>query len=464
MRMPSDGKQSTDFDFNLELVVSMGGDKKKGYDPIPPDNYLCFMTDKDPVQRVVAWVRSKTIRFGHRSPFAVSLGGIALTKRDLAKDCFDGDLPAAWKAWRRASERGLVFEDAEGRLCLAGKAKMAARSKRGEKSRQKSLETICPRYVIEKLKLLEDGGRAAEVQLVAVEEYYRCAIKDVVTLLEIECDAIKDQVLTHHLGEGNGLRQLKKKKRRDLHERGKSELISFTLHNKPAQLELFLTTSNEYSRDHETVVFTKQVVLSTEAKGGVRGEANSQGSQQLAGDVPLRTSKGIAAKGTPPPSSPVVPFAEAAVAAATAVEQLSIGLEIDIDAAGRIWTETQSIEPAVTVDEVIALAVGVLGTKKVASSRTGMLIQYVPKAAAAGPLKVARKRLEAVALRPGADPILYAYLERIHGEEWRRAQQVEETARAKAVLADLESTELGRAWAESVLGEGRQAKGAGQFP
>jgi hypothetical protein len=105
-------------DLNLELVKKMGS--KNGYDPIPPSQYLYFLDDPDPVQRVVAYIRSKTIRLGHRSPRAVHQDGSTVTIQDMADDCFSRDWANANRAWRQAEAQKLVAKGKAGELCLCG--------------------------------------------------------------------------------------------------------------------------------------------------------------------------------------------------------------------------------------------------------------------------------------------------------------------------------------------------------
>ena len=102
---------------NAELMRSMGS--KKGADPIPPDQYLCFRTSKDPRQRALAWVRSKTIRHKHRSPFCVDEQGRALSLSHMALD-FSWDLGFASRILSQVETMKLVAKDAQGRIFLCG--------------------------------------------------------------------------------------------------------------------------------------------------------------------------------------------------------------------------------------------------------------------------------------------------------------------------------------------------------
>jgi hypothetical protein len=109
---------SQDGQGNLDLMKAMGS--PNGSDPIPPSQYLYFLEDPNPVQRTLAWVRSKTIRLKHRRRYAVDQGGNALTLKHLAADCFKGNLGNASSAWKEAEDQKLVEKDEQARLCLCG--------------------------------------------------------------------------------------------------------------------------------------------------------------------------------------------------------------------------------------------------------------------------------------------------------------------------------------------------------
>jgi hypothetical protein len=114
----SEGNGSERIDANLELVKQMGS--RNGYDPIPPSQYLYFLDDPDPVQRVVAFIRSRTIRLGHRTPHATESDGTDSTIQSLANVCFNGHWANANRAWQEAQSRKLVYKDRQDRLCLSG--------------------------------------------------------------------------------------------------------------------------------------------------------------------------------------------------------------------------------------------------------------------------------------------------------------------------------------------------------
>jgi hypothetical protein len=88
------------------LMAAMGS--TKGFDPMPPDQYLYFLGKKEsPLQRLLALVRSKTIRKDHRSAHCVDENGKELRQADLRRE-----LGMDWGNFRRALNeavaRGLV--------------------------------------------------------------------------------------------------------------------------------------------------------------------------------------------------------------------------------------------------------------------------------------------------------------------------------------------------------------------
>ncbi|MES2135767.1 MAG: hypothetical protein V4502_01735 [Pseudomonadota bacterium] len=88
------------------LMTEMGS--TKGFDPMPPDQYLYFLGKAEPpLQRLLALVRSLTIRVGHWSPYCVDEHGKELRLADLQR-LLDIDHGNFQRAVREAKARGLV--------------------------------------------------------------------------------------------------------------------------------------------------------------------------------------------------------------------------------------------------------------------------------------------------------------------------------------------------------------------
>ena len=181
-------------DPNLQLAQAMGS--KKGYDPIPPDNYRYFLTGSDGVQAVLAWVRVHTIGQGYRSPFAVAkTGGRPLTKADLARHCFQGDRGHACRAWSLAEDSGLVKTDQNGRLCLCGHVKPA---QNGEETAKNVLpvQAALPAYLIEKIRSLSQGDqKAITAELTEAHTFRQALERDALSAARNHVDRIEDSIL-----------------------------------------------------------------------------------------------------------------------------------------------------------------------------------------------------------------------------------------------------------------------------
>lgn len=88
------------------LMAEMGS--AKGFDPMPPDQYLYFLGKKEPpLQRLLAMVRACTVQRGRRSPHCVDERGKDLRLADLEKllDMEHGNFK---RVMREATERGLI--------------------------------------------------------------------------------------------------------------------------------------------------------------------------------------------------------------------------------------------------------------------------------------------------------------------------------------------------------------------
>jgi hypothetical protein len=114
MAAPSTPNEQSKFS---KLMKAMGS--SDGFDPIPPAQYLCFLhKDAPPLQRLLAWVRSKTIRKGHWSAYCVDESGNELHLKDLGK-ALDWDKANVHRTWGDAETKGLVRREGA-KLCLCG--------------------------------------------------------------------------------------------------------------------------------------------------------------------------------------------------------------------------------------------------------------------------------------------------------------------------------------------------------
>jgi hypothetical protein len=100
-----------------ELMHAMGS--AKGFDPIPPDQYLTLRDKRyPPGQRLLWWLHSKTIRHGHRSPYAVDDQGRELWLKHAAVE-LDMDGGNIRREWGELEREGRVRREGR-RLYLNG--------------------------------------------------------------------------------------------------------------------------------------------------------------------------------------------------------------------------------------------------------------------------------------------------------------------------------------------------------
>jgi hypothetical protein len=144
---------------NIELMRAMGS--PNGSDPIPPRQYLYFRDDSDPVQRLLAIIRSNAIRYGHRCHFATEDDGSATTMQNVADEGFSGNWANANRAWQNAEAQKLVIRDKEGRLLLCGNVPSR---KAQRKSQEKQRDTDGPPLCTEWSKLCTEWAAPAYIR------------------------------------------------------------------------------------------------------------------------------------------------------------------------------------------------------------------------------------------------------------------------------------------------------------
>jgi len=162
-RSEGDGKQSR---AAMDLMRAI---KANGFDPTPPLQNDFFLREGEaPEQRGLAWLRSKTIRLGRMSPFAVDEHGNELGIRDLARDLGmarvtrDGeeDLGFAYRTWRSLESKGFGKKEGK-RLYIRGDVPQSDPNTKANKKRKVdcALHPKNPNY--KKLNTLDPQSRAA---------------------------------------------------------------------------------------------------------------------------------------------------------------------------------------------------------------------------------------------------------------------------------------------------------------
>jgi hypothetical protein len=148
---------------HLKLMHLMGA---KSYDPIPPDQFLCFL-DKDvrltPTgHRAHAWLQSKTIHSPggsrHRTPQARDTRG-DLHLAEMAPD-LGIDLPAASRAWDELEREGIGRRDEKGRLWMCGKVQKTEGRNKSEETKDELCTYKLPERFRLYLQTLDEKQRA----------------------------------------------------------------------------------------------------------------------------------------------------------------------------------------------------------------------------------------------------------------------------------------------------------------
>lgn len=169
----------------VQLMREMGS--TKGFDPIPPDQYLTLRDSRyPPEQRLLWWMASKTIRYGHRSPYAVDELGKELrinhAEAELGID--PGNLR---RAWRELEAEGRVRTEGR-RLYLNGSVTLPAL--KAKEKRSEVCTDLFPPYLVKKINRLP-----AERQKALLTEYAQesAAEKDVIKEAVAAARSIFDQ-------------------------------------------------------------------------------------------------------------------------------------------------------------------------------------------------------------------------------------------------------------------------------
>jgi len=138
---------------NVDLMRMIGS--TRGYDPIPPDQYLTYQDQRyAPKLRLWAWMLSRTIRQGYRSPHAVDQNGHALGLQHAAAD-LGMDVANVYRAWRELEVEGRVKREGN-RLRICGDVRLPESV--SEKGEDEANKIVCtdnlPTYILKQIKEL----------------------------------------------------------------------------------------------------------------------------------------------------------------------------------------------------------------------------------------------------------------------------------------------------------------------
>ena len=218
----SNGSQLSEAD---NLMRQMGS--KKGFDPIPPDQYLHFLNDRVPLQRMLAYVRAGTIRRGRRSPYCVDEHGQPLTLEQMAAT-FGWTIGHARKTWAEGEQRGLVRMDDKGRLYLCGSVPLPPPPEAESDDQENPVQDF-PEYLSVQIKQLSKS------QLARFEKCYPkfCDLEDRITkdAMALARDLIQKQIAAKFFAQF-GLKPRENKKRR---ETAGQEIVQVSLNELPEE-------------------------------------------------------------------------------------------------------------------------------------------------------------------------------------------------------------------------------------
>jgi hypothetical protein len=134
---------------------------KKGFDPMPPDQYLTYQNKRySPTLRLWAWVLAHTIRLGHRSPRCVDKSGRELTLKHASAD-LDMDPGGVRHAWVLLERENRVFRDGK-RLCIRGEVVLPMDYlDKGEEKAQEVCTATLPPYILNQINKFTPEVRKA---------------------------------------------------------------------------------------------------------------------------------------------------------------------------------------------------------------------------------------------------------------------------------------------------------------
>jgi hypothetical protein len=387
------------------------GSKTGRYDPEPPDVNLHALNRMDCAQaRLIAWVKSKTVAYGHVSPYCVDEKGNVLTKEHAA-----GDL--GWKVKTVQNEltelvrAGVVRLDAkngQARIWLCADIP-GARKRVDEDGRKSSVQGIFPTYLYDSIKNLPAEKRARiEAKYQEYLDWRPIFFAEGMAKLRAIDEHVEDTVLR-----SEGLEK-KRGPKNALEEAGQlklelTELPSFVqgMDESPAQGN----GATSYKVKKETVQKTPIIT-----------------------DFPDKT-EGL--------------DAAAAVRLKAEAGELAAALTIDAAAAENLLHDCRAKERTVTVPEIVELAAIKLGPPekraKIASP-TGLLLTFLPAMCGVA-LPALRATMAAREKQQGAQ------------REREKNDRLEALRYARETLEHPASTAEEKEFARELLGE--KTKGAG---
>ena len=197
---------------NDELMRAMGS-KKGGWDAFPPDQYLFFKESKDRYQKALAFIRSRTLGHGHKSPFMVNEDGNAIGLAGFAE--LAGLPPGhASEVLDELERDGLIRRENRGngglRIYLCAEVTPVKRTQdekdKGKISRIPCIEFLADYQLNEFNKLTPDLQIKANAKIMDFEEWADDVEAEVMAAARLKTNAKREQV---YLEFGLPVRKLK---------------------------------------------------------------------------------------------------------------------------------------------------------------------------------------------------------------------------------------------------------------
>jgi len=189
----------------MELMLAMGS--TKGFDPIPPEQYLTLRDKRyPPEQRLLWWLASKTIRHGHRSPYAVDDQGKELRLKHAAGE-LNMERGNVRRAWRHLEADGRVHTEGR-RLYLNGAVKLPAETK---EKRSEVCTDLFPPYLMKQIKNLPPERQNELLTRYEQETAIEAKVlAEAVAAVRSIFDQRKDSILSEF-----GVKKIREQKRRE---------------------------------------------------------------------------------------------------------------------------------------------------------------------------------------------------------------------------------------------------------
>lgn len=330
--------QTTREDANLTLVKAMGS--KRGYDPMPPDQYEWQAAKGEPpLLRLWSWMCAHTIAFGKRSAFAVREDGRIARLADAAKD-LELSIQVISDVWAFGARKGLWHRD-EGTpgLYLNGRV-TAGQIEWANKERTKLLCTNLSRPELAEIKGWPKERQEAFWGLwkpaLAYRSRYEAAL---IAEAREACDELEDNIRRQF-----ALKKTRLPKRRAPAPDLPQILLPFCVQRTSAGPSAAVRTNGENAGENASVQTAASLLPSKTEKRAVKSVGqSSRGSRAETNEVPAGTS--LPAANGSAPSHPTKTLSK------MAGEHAQVHAALITELSGRLPGETPSPALCAQIDQ-----------------------------------------------------------------------------------------------------------------